>query len=228
MLTVPPGSENRHRTLELAMPFFFYAFATLAVIGAISLICFRNPVNSAIAMVASFLGLAALFVGLNAYFVGIIQILVYAGAIMVLFLFIIMLLDLKAPAEPQRANPLMLAGGLVIALLFIGQLVAILPQVPDLEPEPLALEDAAGDFYDHEREPGEQSEIYNSLSNGSLPDVNLIGLTMFGHENDNGSIKTPGYNFPLQITGVLLLVATVGVVALSLKKKDPVSGEAED
>ena len=84
------------------MPFFFYAFATLAVIGAISLICFRNPVNSAISMVASFLGLAALFVGLNAYFVGIIQILVYAGAIMVLFLFIIMLLDLKAPAAPEN------------------------------------------------------------------------------------------------------------------------------
>ena len=207
------------------MPFFFYAFATLAVIGAISLICFRNPVNSAISMVASFLGLAALFVGLNAYFVGIIQILVYAGAIMVLFLFIIMLLDLKAPAGPQRSNPFMLAGGLVIALLFVAQLVAILPQVPDLKPEPLALEKAASDFYDHEREPGEQSEIYNSLSSGSLPDVNLIGLTMFGHGNDHGSIKTPGYNFPLQ---VLLLVATVGVVALSLKKKDSASGEAED
>ena len=138
------------------------------------------------------------------------------------------LLDLKAPAGPQRSNPFMLAGGLVIALLFVAQLVAILPQVPDLKPEPLALEKAASDFYDHEREPGEQSEIYNSLSSGSLPDVNLIGLTMFGHGNDHGSIKTPGYNFPLQVTGVLLLVATVGVVALSLKKKDSASGEAED
>ena len=50
-------------------------------------------------MVASFIGFAALFIGLNAYFVGIIQILVYAGAIMVLFLFIIMLLDLKVEAN---------------------------------------------------------------------------------------------------------------------------------
>ena len=210
------------------MSFFFYAFATLAVIGAISLICFRNPVNSAISMVASFLGLAALFIGLNAYFVGIIQILVYAGAIMVLFLFIIMLLDLKAPTEPRRSNPFMLAGGLLIALLFVAQLSTILPQVPDRKPEPLALEEAASDFYDHDRNPDEQSEIYNSLSKGSLPDVNLIGLTMFGHENDNGSIRTPGYNFPLQITGVLLLVATVGVVALSLKKKDSAPGDSED
>ena len=73
------------------MPVFFYAFAAVSVIGAIALVCFRNPVSSAISMVGSFVGLAALFIGLNAYFVGIIQILVYAGAIMVLFLFIIML-----------------------------------------------------------------------------------------------------------------------------------------
>ncbi|MDP7655806.1 MAG: NADH-quinone oxidoreductase subunit J, partial [Roseibacillus sp.] len=86
--------------------------------------------NSAISMVASFLGLAALFIGLNAYFVGIIQILVYAGAIMVLFLFIIMLLDLKAVERRQRSNPLFLIGGTVIPLIFIIQLCIILPQVP--------------------------------------------------------------------------------------------------
>ena len=43
---------------------------------------------------------------------------------------------------------------------------------------------------------------------------------MFGHKGDNESMATPGYNFPLQIVGVLLLVATVGVVTLSLKKKE--------
>ena len=209
------------------MPFYFYSFAALAVIGAISLICFRNPVSSAMSMVASFIGLAALFIGLNAYFVGIIQILVYAGAIMVLFLFIIMLLDLKTVARPQRINPLFLVGGMVIPLAFIVQLCAILPQVPNKDSEPLALEEAARDFYDPERNPDEQSEIYRSLKNRSLPDVHLVGLTMFGHKGDNSTIKTPGYNFPLQIIGVLLLVATVGVVALSLKKKNPISEDTE-
>ena len=50
---------------------------------------------------------------------------------------------------------------------------------------------------------------------------------MFGHKGDNASIKSPGYNFPLQIVGVLLLVATVGVVALSLKKSPSKTEESE-
>ena len=99
--------------------FFFYPFSGLAVIGALALILFRNPVSSAMSMVGSFLGLAALFIGLNAYFVGIIQILVYAGAIMVLFLFIIMLLDLKAEERKKKFNPMMLAAGGFIPLIFI-------------------------------------------------------------------------------------------------------------
>ena len=50
---------------------------------------------------------------------------------------------------------------------------------------------------------------------------------MLGHKGDNATIKTPGYNFPLQIIGVLLLVATVGVVALSLKKRDSLPENSE-
>ena len=123
--------------------FFFYSFAGLSVIGAIALILFRNPVSSAMSMVASFVGLAALFIGLNAYFVGIIQILVYAGAIMVLFLFIIMLLDLKATARPQRRNPLLLVSGTVIPLIFLGQICTVLPSIENKKAEPLALEEAA-------------------------------------------------------------------------------------
>lgn len=199
---------------------FFYAFSAFAVIGAIALVAFKNPVSSAMSMVASFLGLAALFIGLDAFFVGIIQILVYAGAIMVLFLFIIMLLDLKAEERKTKYNPLFLVGGIFIPLIFIVQLCGILPHVQNKKPEPLKLTEAAKHFHDPARDkPGEeQSEIHKSLSKGELPDVNLIGLTMFGSKADNETIQTPGYNFPLQIVGVLLLVATVGVVALSLKK----------
>ena len=209
------------------MPVFFYAFAALSVIGAIALVCFRNPVSSAISMVGSFVGLAALFIGLNAYFVGIIQILVYAGAIMVLFLFIIMLLDLKTPSTFKRSSPLIVVGGLIIPFTFVIQLSTVLSEVRGESPNALPLREAAKSFYDQERDPDNQSEIYNSLQKKSLPDVNLIGLTLFGHKGDNASIRTPGYNFPLQITGVLLLVATVGVVALSLKKKKSKSGGPE-
>ena len=58
----------------------------------------RNPVTSALSLAMSFVGLAALFLSLDAYFLGVIQILVYAGAVMVLFLFIIMLLDIREEA----------------------------------------------------------------------------------------------------------------------------------
>ena len=107
--------------------FFFYLFSLLAVAGALSLVCFRNPVSSALSMVGFFVGLAALFFGLNAYFVGIMQILVYAGAIMVLFIFIIMLLDLNNE-EKVRFRSASLVAGFAIPLVLVAQLVGLLGQ----------------------------------------------------------------------------------------------------
>jgi len=78
----------------------------------------RNPVASALSLVVSFLALAALYVSLDAYFIGVIQILVYAGAVMVLFLFIIMLLDLKAESR-RHVNFPAVCGGFVVIVLFI-------------------------------------------------------------------------------------------------------------
>ena len=78
----------------------------------------RNPVASALSLVVSFLALAALYVSLDAYFIGVIQILVYAGAVMVLFLFIIMLLDLKAESH-RRVNFPAICGGFVVIILFV-------------------------------------------------------------------------------------------------------------
>lgn len=76
-------------------PVFFYSFATITVLMVIVMIVQKNPISSAICLVASFFSLAALYVMLEAHFVATLQILVYAGAIMVLFIFVIMLLNLK-------------------------------------------------------------------------------------------------------------------------------------
>ena len=84
-------------------PFLFWIFAVLTVIFGAAVVLNRNPVASALSLVVSFLGLSALFMSLDAFFVGIIQVLVYAGAVMVLFLFIIMLLDIRAE-ERRRIN----------------------------------------------------------------------------------------------------------------------------
>src|SRR2546430_15932092 len=93
--------------------FLFWVFALMTLIFGAAVVINRNPVASALSLVVSFLGLAALFMSLNAYFVGIIQVLVYAGAVMVLFLFIIMLLNLQAE-EQRRINWLASAGGIEI------------------------------------------------------------------------------------------------------------------
>ena len=92
-------------------PFLFWIFAVLTVIFGAAVVLNRNPVASALSLVVSFLGLSALFMSLDAFFVGIIQVLVYAGAVMVLFLFIIMLLDIRAE-ERRRIKWLAAAGGI--------------------------------------------------------------------------------------------------------------------
>lgn len=90
----------------------------------------RDPVSSAMSLVVSFLGLSALFILLDAYFIGIIQVLVYAGAVMVLFLFIIMLLDLKAEGR-RRLNVPALVGGVAVIAGFVGVLARVIHSNPD-------------------------------------------------------------------------------------------------
>jgi len=182
--------------------YLFWLFSTIMLIGACAVIAFRNPVSSALAMVTSFVGLAALFIGLSAFFVGVIQILVYSGAIMVLFLFIIMLLDLKDEKKRSESYVPLIAGLVLVGVFFI-QLIGVLSNNEDKTASALdkaTLLAAAGDFK-------EGTKINEALTAGTLPDVHLIGNTLFTQ-----------YNLPLQILGVLLLVSTVGVVVLSKRQ----------
>src|ERR1700757_2296960 len=106
-------------------PFLFWIFALLTLVFGAAVVVNRNPVASALNLVVSFLGLAALFMSLNAFFVGVIQILVYAGAVMVLFLFIIMLLDIRGE-KLRKINWPAAAGGLVVALIFMVQVLSVI------------------------------------------------------------------------------------------------------
>lgn len=110
-------------------PLLFWLFAFAMLVFAASVIVQPNPVSSALSLVVSFIALAVLFVSLDAFFIGIIQVLVYAGAVMVLFLFIIMLLDLRASQRP-RAHAATIAGGVVVALVFVAQLLTVLGRYP--------------------------------------------------------------------------------------------------
>src|SRR5580704_10275984 len=98
----------------------FYIFAALTLVCGGLIILSRNPVNSAMFLVLSIAALAGLFVLLHAFFLAAVQVLVYAGAVMVLFLFVIMLLDLKAE-ERRKIKLLAVAGAIVSA----GAILAI-------------------------------------------------------------------------------------------------------
>jgi NADH-quinone oxidoreductase subunit J len=90
----------------------FYLFALLTVAAALMVVLSRNPVTSAMFLVATIGALAGLFVLLHAFFLAAVQVLVYAGAVMVLFLFVIMLLNLKAE-ERRRLNKFGIVAGVI-------------------------------------------------------------------------------------------------------------------
>lgn len=105
----------------------FYFFSLLAVIAGISVVTQRSPIASALSLVVCFFALAADYVMLDAHFVAVVQVLVYAGAIMVLFIFVIMLLNIRddGPAAVGLINNRGLFGIGVAALLGVGLLAAL-------------------------------------------------------------------------------------------------------
>ena len=103
----------------------FWGFAALAVVSALACITRRSAVASALWLVVTLFSLAALFVVLDAQFIAVLQVLVYAGAIMVLFLFVIMLLNLGRAGPTDLKGPLGLGIGVLLAGLLLVQLLTL-------------------------------------------------------------------------------------------------------
>ena len=160
----------------------FWIFSLLMLLSAMGVVFFRNPVSSATSLVLSFIALAAVFVTLDAFFIAVVQVLVYAGAVMVLFLFIIMLLDLREEKRRRVRLSAWLGGGLVVGG-FISALLKVVLSLPAL----LVTKPA--------------------MSHPLANDIEQVGFNLFRN-----------FNLPFQVIGVLLLVATVGVVLLSKKE----------
>ena len=169
-------------------PFLFFVFAVLSVAGALGTLIARSPVASAIWMVQCMLAIACLYLTLNAPFIGTVQVLVYAGAIMVLFLFVIMLLNLEEiPRLGAFSARKAVAFGLGVAVL--AQLLAVvatrfdalpglgLPAVPEATDPVLATS------------------------------VEALGVALL-----------TDHAFSLMIIGGLLLAATIGAVLLAKKR----------
>jgi NADH-quinone oxidoreductase subunit J len=162
-------------------PFLFYFFSFLMLLFGAAVVLNRNPIASALSLVICFMGLSALFMSLDAFFIGIIQVLVYAGAVMVLFLFIIMLLDLRAE-KLRKVNYVAVAGGSAVAIVFFLQIYLVVRQLSAAQ------------------------QPFPALA-ARTDDVHNIGALLFTN-----------FNLPFQIIGVLVLVATIGVVVLSKRE----------
>lgn len=177
------------------MDIIFVIFALLTVVSALLMVLSRNPVNGAMFMILSFVGMAALFVLLEAFFLAILQVLVYAGAIMVLFLFIIMLLDMDEVEKLRPQTITTLASTAGIALLVVGWLSII--GADGISGES-AVELAPAPEFPSAEQPMEYATR-----------TKAYGFGLFTK-----------YMLPFQLTGVLLLIAMIGVIVISKKQPE--------
>jgi NADH-quinone oxidoreductase subunit J len=185
--------------MTLFYQFCFYLFGLVAVVSACVFVTRKSPVAAALWLVNVLFCLAALFVLLDAQFIGAIQVLVYAGAIMVVFLFVIMLLNLGEPAriaDSRGTLPYLGAG-----LLAIGVLAALMTRLP--HPVPLQPFRIAADSLAAEAR----------VSGAVAP----VAVPLFTE-----------YLLAFEVTSVLLLAAVVGAVVLGRKRNEPDATGAGD
>jgi NADH-quinone oxidoreductase subunit J len=174
---------------------FFYAFAAVTVIGALLVVSQKNPVYSVLSLIASFFGLAGLYVGLEAPFVAVVQIIIYAGAIMVLFLFTVMLLNVprEDAAEWDRTHPLYrpmaVRIGAVLAVLLALELGWALS---------LAMRSSAS-----------LGTAVNAEESLTISSVARLGEVLF-----------KDYMFAFEVTSILIIAAMVGAVVLARKREE--------
>ena len=165
----------------------FYVLATLAVGSSLLVIGQRNPVYSVMLLIASFGALAGIYVLLDAPFTAVTQIIVYAGAIMVLFLFVVMLLNVgqEDAAEYDRSHPFnrpfVRRFGALLGVVFVAELAWAVWHVTTRQPAAIA-----------------------AAAPGSVSSVREIGRVLF-----------TDYAFPFEATSLLILVALVGAVVLA-------------
>jgi NADH-quinone oxidoreductase subunit J len=179
----------------------FYIFAASAIVTAALCILSRSPMSAVLWLVGTMLSLAGIYVLLNAEFVAAIQVLVYAGAVMVLFLFVIMLLNLGHTRSDLRGPPAV-AAAVVIAGLLLLELVALWRY----SPRRLAAEVAQA---------AEFSDPATLFTAGELARQEIQARGVIG------GVAAPLFQIylvPFEITSILLLAAIVGAVVLAKRR----------
>ena len=182
--------------------FVFVVAAAIVLAGAVGVIIAANPVHSALCLVATLFGVAVLFVSEDAHFLAAVQVIVYAGAIVVLFLFVIMLLGVDRTedldTEPLVAQRPMayVAGAALLSVVLIAMLIT------HHDVGTLAL--------------GAKSSV-GTLSGPASDNVHKLGVSLF-----------TDYLFAFEITSVLLVIAVVAAVVLARRAATTQVADADD
>ena len=180
-------SPRRKRRRMLFSQIAFYVLAVFAIVSALGVVLNRNAVYSMLSLIVNLLSLALFFLSLGGLFVARIQVLIYAGAVMVLFLFVVTMLT-PGGAAPEGTDPLrwQWGAGVGMAAILIGGL-------------------AYAAFS------GALASDAKAVGASSLSSA----ITAFGGNTEAfGMALFHGYSLPFEITGVLLVVAALGAVTL--------------
>ena len=168
---------------------FFYVFSAVLVLSAIMVISARNPVHAVLFLILAFFNAAALFVMLGAEFIAVTLVIVYVGAVAVLFLFVVMMLDINFAALRQGMMKHLPVGGFV-GLVLLAEMLWI--------------------YMTWTTAPDAASRAASPTPEG-ITNTHALGQVLYTQ-----------YVYPFQIAGLILLVAMIGAITLTLRKRTDV------
>ena len=181
----------------IAHSIFFYTFSIIAVISAIMVTVSKNTVHSVFFLILDFISISCLFIMIGAEFLGMIMLIVYVGAVAVLFLFVVMMLNVAQQKNQwfaSEASSRHIPVGLIISVIIFFELIIVIggwKYKPDL------------------------FDINNSLNNFSISNTHSLGQVLY-----------TDYIHVFQLSGMILLVAMIGAIVLTFRRRSGVKTQS--
>ena len=181
----------------IAHSIFFYTFSIIAVISAIMVTVSKNTVHSVFFLILDFISISCLFIMIGAEFLGMIMLIVYVGAVAVLFLFVVMMLNVAQQKNQwfaSEASSGHIPVGLIISVIIFFELIIVIggwKYKPDL------------------------FNIDNSVNNFSVSNTHSLGQVLY-----------TDYIHVFQLSGMILLVAMIGAIVLTFRKRSGVKTQS--
>ena len=181
----------------IAHAIFFYVFSTIAIVSAIMVTASKNTVHSVFFLILDFISISCLFIMIGAEFLGMIMLIVYVGAVAVLFLFVVMMLNVAQQKNQwfaSKHSSKHIPVGLIISTLIFFEIIIVI----------------GGWKYKPEI-----FDINNSLGNTSVSNTHSLGQILY-----------TDYIHVFQISGMILLVAMIGAIVLTFRQREGVKKQS--